>query len=167
MTTTEQKKAAEKNEVLITRIINAPRELVYDCWIDAEHLKRWYAPNNCTVRFTRVDPTIGGGYHGAIIHADGKHHWFYAVYKEMDRPKKLVFTLARADEHGNHLSPKDANMPHEWPDITVVTLTFEDLGHQTRFTLHQTVDLDLATRTGAYPSWLQMLDKMESLIVKS
>ena len=164
--TTEQKKAAEKNEVLITRIVNAPRELVYDCWTNLDHLKRWYAPNNCTVKFTKLDVKIGGGYHGAIIHADGKHYWFYAVFKEIDRPNKLVFTLARADEHGKHLSPAAANMPHEWPEITIVTLTFEDLGQQTRFTLHQTVDLDLATRTGAYPSWLQMLDKMETLIVK-
>jgi uncharacterized protein YndB with AHSA1/START domain len=164
--TNETLKTAEKNEVLITRIINAPRQLIYDCWTQAEHLKRWYAPNHCTVHFTRVDVKIGGGYHGAIIHTDGKHHWFYAVFKEIDPPNKLVFTLARADEHGNHLSPKDAGMPHEWPEITVVTLTFEDLGKQTRFTLHQTVDLALATRTGAYPSWLQMLDRMESLILK-
>jgi uncharacterized protein YndB with AHSA1/START domain len=156
----------KENNVLITRIINAPRELVYACWTDPEHLKQWYAPKNCTVRFTKIDVRPGGGYHGAIIHADGKHYWFYAVFKEIAPPETLVFTLARADEHGNHLSPKDANMPHEWPDITVVTLTFEALGNQTKFTLHQTVDLDLATRTGVYPSWLQMLDRMESLIVK-
>ncbi|HEV2480036.1 MAG TPA: SRPBCC domain-containing protein [Puia sp.] len=167
--TNETAGIAEKNEVLITRIINAPRQLVYDCWTQAEHLKRWYAPNNCTCLFTKIDIKIGSGYHGAIIHSDdGRRNWFYAVFKEIDPPKKLVFTLARADEHGNHLSPRDAGMPHEWPDITVVTLTFEDLdpGKQTKFTLHQTVDLDLATRIGAYPSWLQMLDRLETLIVK-
>jgi len=165
MQQTEQKKAAEKNEVLITRIINAPAQLVYDCWTQADHLKRWYAPNDCTCLFTYVDVRVGGGYHGAIIHKDGKPNWFRAFFTTIERPHKLVFTLSRADEHGNHLSPKDAAMPHEWPDITVVTLTFEDLGNkQTKFTLYQTVDLDLATRTGAYPSWLQMLDKMETLI---
>jgi len=164
--TNETLKTAEKNEVLITRIINAPRQLVYDCWTKAEHLKRWYAPNDCTCLFTKIDVKIEGGYHGAIVHRDGRRNWFYAVFKEIDEPNKLVFTLARADEHGNHLSPKDAGMPHEWPEITVVTLTFEGLGKQTRFTLHQTVDLALATSHGAYPSWLQMLDKMESLIAK-
>jgi uncharacterized protein YndB with AHSA1/START domain len=166
--TNETLPTAEKNEVLITRIINAPRQLVYDCWTQLDHLKRWYAPNNCTCVFTKMDVKIGGGYHGAIIHTgDGRKNWFYAVFKEIDPPNKLVFTLARADEHGNHLSPKDAGMPHEWPEITLVTLTFEDLGKQTRFTLHQTVDLDLATRHGAYPSWLQMLDRMETLIVEN
>lgn len=164
---TAEKKAAEKNEVLITRIVNAPRELVYDCWTKEEHLKRWYAPNDCTCSFTKIDVRIDGGFHGSIDHIDGRRNWFYAVFKEIDPPGKLVFTLARADEHGNHLSPTDAGMPGEWPDITVVTLTMEDLGgKQTRFTLHQTVDLDLATRIGAYPSWLQMLDRMESLITK-
>jgi len=167
--TNEALKNSEKNEVLITRIINAPRELVYDCWTQAEHLKRWYAPNNCTCIFTKIDIQPGSGYHGAIVHTgDGKKNWFYAVFKEIDPPKKLVFTLARADEHGNHLSPKDAGMPDEWPEITVVTLTFEevDRGKQTKFTLHQTVDLALATSHGAYPSWLQMLDRMEALITK-
>lgn len=166
MQQTQQKKSGEKNDVLITRIINAPRQLVYECWTNAEHLKKWYAPTDCTCHFTSVDIKIGGGFHGSINHTDGRRNWFRAVFKEIDAPEKLVFTLARADEHGNHVSPKDAGMPAGWPDVTVVTLTFEDLGKQTRFTLHQTVDLDLATRTGAYPSWLQMLDRMESLIVK-
>jgi uncharacterized protein YndB with AHSA1/START domain len=165
--TNEALKTAEKNEVLITRIVNAPRQLVYDCWTKAEHLGRWYAPDNCTCVFKKIDVKPGGGYHGAIIHmADGRKNWFYAVFKEIDAPKKLVFTLARADEHGNHLSPKDCGMPDEWPELTVVTLTFEDLGDQTKFTLHQTVDLALATSHGAYPSWLQMLDRMEALITK-
>lgn len=161
-----QKRAAEKNEILITRIINAPRELVFDCWTKEEHLKRWYFPNTCTVKFNPVDLRVDGGFHGAIIPPSGEYCWFRAIFKEIDRPGKLVFTLARADEKGNHLTPAEAGMPREWPDITLVTLTFEDLGKQTRFTLHQTVDLDLATRTGAYPSWLQMLDRMEASITK-
>jgi uncharacterized protein YndB with AHSA1/START domain len=168
MQQTEQKKTSGKNEVHITRIVNAPRELVYECWTSAEHLKKWYAPTDCTCYFTYVDVKIDGGFHGSINHIDGRRNWFRAVFKAIDPPQKLVFTLARADEHGNHMTPKDAGMPAEWPDVTVVTLTFEDLGKgkQTKFTLHQTVDLDLATRIGAYPSWLQMLDRMESLIVK-
>ena len=168
MSTNEIKNAAKANEVLITRIVNAPRELVYQCWTDAEHLKRWYAPTDCTCYFKTIDVRIDGGFHGAISHLDGRRNWFRAVFKAIEPPDKLVFTLARADEQGNHVTPKDAGMPSGWPDVTVVTLTFEDLGNgkQTKFTLHQTVDLDLATRTGAYPSWLQMLDKMEALIVK-
>jgi uncharacterized protein YndB with AHSA1/START domain len=164
----KEQRTSEKNDVLITRIINASRELVYKCWTDPEHLKKWYAPTDCTCYFKTIDVRVDGGFHGSINHKDGRANWFYAVFKEIDPPHRLVFTLARADENGNHLSPKDAGMPAEWPDITVVTLTFEDLGKgkQTKFTLHQTVDLDLATRIGAYPSWLQMLDRMESLIVK-
>jgi uncharacterized protein YndB with AHSA1/START domain len=167
METKEIKNAARGNEVSITRIVNAPRELVYECWTDAEHLKRWYFPNNCTVHFTYIDIKMDGGFHGAIIHKDdGRQNWFKAVFHEIVPPERLVFTLARADEKGNFITPEEAGMPREWPERTIVTLTFEDLGKQTRFTLHQTVDLDLATRTGAYPSWLQMLDRMESLIIK-
>ncbi len=153
-----------ENEVLITRIVNAPRKLVFEAWTEAEHLSRWYAPKDCTVVFTSVDSRVGGGYHGAIRHGNGKDNWFKAVYLEIVPPERLVFTLARADAKGNFITPEEAGMTHEWPAETIVTITLEDLGRQTRFTLHQTVDAALAQRTGALPSWLQMLDAMEQLI---
>jgi hypothetical protein len=43
----------------------------------------------------------------------------------------------------------------------VLTLTFEDLGAKTKLTLHQTVSEELAKRTGAYPSWLSMFDRLD------
>ena len=153
-----------ENEVFIQRIVNAPRELVFDAWTDPEQLKRWYAPKDCTCHFKTIDSRVGGGFHGSIRHLDGRNNWFRAVYLEVVRPEKLVFTLARANEAGDHVTPAEVGMPQEWPDITLVTLTFEDLGKQTRFTLQQTVDTDLATRTGALPSWLKMLDYMEEMI---
>ena len=163
----KQNRVVAENEVYIQRIVNAPRELVFEAWTNPEHLKRWYAPKNCTCHFTTIDSRVGGGFHGAIRHNEGRTGWFRAVYREIVRPEKLVFTLARANEAGDHVSPAEAGMPHEWPDITLVTLTFEDLGKQTRFTLQQTVDTDLATRVGALPSWLQMLDFMEEMITSN
>lgn len=159
----EQNRVVRENEVYIERIVNAPRRLVFDAWTKAEHLKRWYAPIGATCHFTRIDVRVGGGLHGSIRHAD-KENWFLATFLEIDPPSKLVFSIRRADAQGNPLNNVEAGMFHEWPEVSTVTLTFEDLGKQTRFVLQQTVDQDLAIRTGAYPSWLQMLDKMEQLI---
>ena len=54
-------------------------------------------------------------------------------------------------------------MAPDWPAETVVTVTFAEEAGQTKLTLHQTVSASLAQATGALPSWLQMLDRLEEL----
>jgi hypothetical protein len=65
-----------------------------------------------------------------------------------------------ADENGNRIPPVQAGHDPEWPSVTLVTVTFEDLGGKTRLTLRQNVSAVLAQKTGAYPSWIQMMDKL-------
>ena len=77
-------------------------------------------------------------------------------------PERLVFTMAVADEQGRLIEPTGAGMDPDWPRETVVTVTFSELDGKTRLTLHQTVSEALARKTGAYPSWLQMFDRLES-----
>jgi hypothetical protein len=48
----------------------------------------------------------------------------------------------------------------EWPRETIVTVTFVELGGKTKLTLHQTVLESIAKRTGAHPSWIEMLDRL-------
>lgn len=55
-------------------------------------------------------------------------------------------------------------MDPDWPAETVVTVTFTEQHGKTSLTLHQTVDKSLAKRTGAYPSWLNMLDNLANLL---
>ncbi len=74
-----------------------------------------------------------------------------------------MYTLNIADELGNLRTSAEAGMDPEWPSETLVTVTFRALDDQrTEITLHQVAPADVARRTGAYPSWLQMLDRMEA-----
>lgn len=82
-------------------------------------------------------------------------------------PERIVYTLAIADATGRPVAPADAGMDPEWPQETVVTVTFEDLEGKTRLTLHQTVGEALAKRTGAHPSWIQMLDRLAGQLAGS
>jgi hypothetical protein len=71
-----------------------------------------------------------------------------------------AFTIAISKENGERVEPRDVGMDPEWPAETIVTVSFEDNQGRTKFTLRQTVDESIAKRTGAYPSWLEMLDRL-------
>lgn len=155
--------SATEREVLITRVFDAPRELVFQAWTDPEHLRRWFAPRGCTVEFPFIDLRQGGEFRSCVRTPDGQDCWCKGTYLEIVAPERIVYSIGMADEHGNPVDSAAGKDP-EWPRETVVTVTFAEHGNQTKLTLHQNVSEEVAKRTGAYPSWLQMLDLLaESL----
>ncbi len=149
-----------EQEVLITRVFDAPRELVFRAWTDPEHLMRWSAPKGCTTHFLKLDFHQGGTFHSCIRSPEGHECWCKGVYREIVVPEMIVFTLEISDEYGNSVEPADVGMDPDWPRETSVTVTFAELGGTTKLTLHQTVPESLAKRTGAHPSWIEMLDRL-------
>ncbi|RYZ79188.1 MAG: hypothetical protein EOO68_39240 [Moraxellaceae bacterium] len=87
--------------------------------------------------------------------------WCTGKYLEITAPERIVYTITNADEHGNAAGTDDAGKDPEWPLETTVTIVFEEYEGKTKLTLHQNAPEDVAKRTGAYPSWLQMLDNLE------
>lgn len=156
--------AATAREVLITREFNAPRELVFKAWTDTEHLDRWFAPQGCGIRFVKLDFREGGEFHSCILTPDGKECWARGEYREMTPPQRIVMTMNAADAAGNLVQPADVGMDPDWPAESVVTIDFSDNGGKTTITLHQTVSEELAKKTGAHPSWLSMLDRLEAIV---
>ena len=159
--------AEADREIVITRVFDAPREVVFEAWTDPESLARWYAPHGCTVRFAKIDLRQGGAFHSCIRTPDGHECWCRGVYREIKAPERIVFTLAIADAKGALVEPKDVGMDPEWPKETIVTVTFAAQGRKTLLTLHQTVGESLAKRTGAHPSWLQMLDRLAETLSRA
>lgn len=153
---------AEKT-VVISRVFDAPRELVFDAWTQPELLLRWFAPRGCSFHIERIDVRPGGGFHSRIRDASFEC-WCVAEYREIVRPERLVYTLAIADQQGNKVTPASVGHDARWPAETLLTVTFEEQGGQTRLTLHQDVSESLAKQTGAYPSWLEMLDRLDELL---
>jgi uncharacterized protein YndB with AHSA1/START domain len=147
-------------DVVITRVFDAPRELVFKAWTDREHLSRWYAPRGCTITFRTLDVREGGVFHSCIRSPDGHACWCKGVYREVVEPKRIVQTLVITNEHGDSVEAADVGMDPDWPAETILTVTFDDLGGKTKVTLHQTVSETLAKRTGAHPSWIDMLDRL-------
>lgn len=153
-------------EVFITRLINAPRKLVFSAWTDPAHLKHWYAPDGCTIDIVRYDFREGGTFL-TCIHTPADHDcWCKGVFHKIAAPEQLVYSMIIADKQGNSINPVDAGMDPDWPAETIVTITFTEVGNKTQITLHQTVDESLAKRTGAHPGWLSMLDNLEAQFAK-
>jgi uncharacterized protein YndB with AHSA1/START domain len=151
-------------QVHIQRRFRAPRELVFAAWTNQQHLLSWFAPTGCSIAFRQIDVRPGGEFHSCITTPDGKECWCKGTYREVQKPERIVFTMAVADAQGNLLEPTAAGMDPAWPRETVVTVTLQDVGGATELTLHQTVDEALAKRTGAHPSWLIMLDRLAKMV---
>jgi uncharacterized protein YndB with AHSA1/START domain len=149
--------------IRIERVFAAPRELVFEAWTKPELLLQWYAPHGCTIHFEKIDVRPGGRFHSCIHNPSFGDCWCVGVYREIARPKRIVYTIATADSDGNEIEPAQAGHDPRWPRQTLVTVTLAEVRGGTKLTLEQNVSESLARHTGAHPSWLQMLDRLAAL----
>ncbi|MBV7530523.1 SRPBCC domain-containing protein [Chitinophaga sp. sic0106] len=156
--------AVQNKEVFIEETFNASIDRVFSAWTDPDKLMRWYAPEGCTIRYKKLDIKTGGKFHSCISNPVHGDCWCIGEYLEIIPNRKIVFTLINADENGQPINPADIGMDTDWPGETTVTVTFSEDNGATKLQLRQTVSQSLATKTGAYPSWLQMLENLRTII---
>lgn len=156
-----------KKEVFIEETFNASLERVFKAWTDPKKLMKWYAPEGCTIHFKKIEIKTGGRFHSCISNPNYGDCWCVGEYKEVIPNSRIVFTMVNADQNGNPVNPKEVGMDPAWPGETLVTVLFTEDNGKTKLQLRQTVSQELATKTGAYPSWLQMLDNMRAMLVEN
>lgn len=158
------KNPINNNEVFIEETFNASIEKVFQAWTDPEKLMKWYAPDGCTIRFKKLNIKTGGKFHSCISNPQFGDCWCTGEYKEVVPNSRLVFTMVNADENGSPINPGEIGMDPDWPRETLVTVTLTEENGKTKLRLRQSVSQDLAKKTGAYPSWQQMLNNMQTLL---
>jgi uncharacterized protein YndB with AHSA1/START domain len=89
-----------QHTVALTRVFDAPRQQVFECWTRAEHLTHWFGPKGFTIHSCETDPRPGGVFKLCIRSADGKDYWVRGTYREVDAPARLVIVCAADDEKG-------------------------------------------------------------------
>lgn len=77
-------------EIITTRIVDAPRELVWEAWTNPKHIVHWWGPNGFTTTIESMDLRVGGEWKYMMVGSDGTHYPNHMVYKEITRPSKLV-----------------------------------------------------------------------------
>ena len=148
------------NEMTITRIFDAPRKLVYQAWIDPQHIKNWYGPQNFGVARSEVDPTPGGAFLVVMQGPDGSEYPNPGVFKELVENEKLVLTL---------YSDEDADGNHTFEMLN--TITFEDEDGKTKMTLHveltKAAEHQLENFSMAEKGWKGSFDKLADYLVEA
>jgi uncharacterized protein YndB with AHSA1/START domain len=146
-------------ELVLSRLINAPREKVYRAWTEPELLKQWFAPKPYTTPIVEIDVRPGGSAYFVMRGPDGKDLPNRGVYLEVVPNEKLVSTDAYVK----------AWEPSEKPFMTLI-LTFEDEGGKTRYTArvrHWTVaDREVHEKMGFHEGWGLCTDQLEALVAK-
>jgi uncharacterized protein YndB with AHSA1/START domain len=151
----------DDEKVSIERMYNVKREHVFKAWTDPEQLLKWFAPEGCTIRYKKNDIRKGGSFHSCISNPAFPDCWCKGVYTEFIFPERIEYTSVMTDEQGNDLEDDEEGIHPGWPKETKIVVTFEEVNGKTKLTLQQAVSKSLAMKTGAYPSWLQMLDRLE------
>ena len=148
-------------ELVLTRLIDAPRARLYRAWTEPELLKQWFAPNPYTTPVAELDVRPGGANLIVMRSPDGKGIPNRGVYLEVVENERLVFTDAYTK----------AWEPSVKPFMTVI-LTFEDEGGKdsgkTRYTArvrHWTVaDREAHENMGFHKGWGICTDQLEALV---
>jgi uncharacterized protein YndB with AHSA1/START domain len=153
-----------KRDIIITRIFDAPRELVWKAWTDPKHFKSWWGPKDYTCPFCEMDLRVGGKYLNCMRSPNGKDYWTTGIYKEIIPFERIVYTDSFSDPQGNVVPATYYGMGPDFPLEALVTVTLEDLEGKTKMTLTHT-DLpagEVIEQTGE--GWSESFDKLaESL----
>ena len=147
-------------ELVITRIINAPREKLFKAWTDPELMKQWFTPKPWATVHVETEVRAGGSSLIVMRGPDGTEFPNRGVYLEVVPNERLVFTDAYTK----------AWEPSEKPFMTGV-LTFEDAGGgKTKYTArvhHWTVaDRETHEKMGFHQGWGKATDQLEELVAK-
>src|ERR1700741_3221172 len=93
-------KPISESEVVLTRVFDAPRALVFKIWTDPQHLAKWWGPRDFTNPVCELDLRVGGK---ILIHMrapDGILYPMTGTFREIAAPERLVFTAIVEDRNG-------------------------------------------------------------------
>ena len=151
----EQQKWSLDREIVITRVFDAPRELVFEAWTNPEHLNRWFGPKGFTLTTQEIDVRVGGRWRFVFHGPDGTDYDNRVVFVRIERPELLEF------DHG---TDRDDD-----PGRFRVTVTFDEQSNGktvvTLRQLHPTKEQrDQTVAFGAVELGFQTLEKLAAYL---
>jgi uncharacterized protein YndB with AHSA1/START domain len=154
---TLQKPIGAGHQVRVERVFEAPIDLVFDCFTDPEHFRRWWGPLGCENDIYALDARPGGEI-SLRMAGPGFDHVMGGQFLEIERPHRLVFLTKafKAPDGG-------------WGIVNRNTVTFETQGDATRMVLHTLVEraegeLVLGALSGMRAGWGQSFERLGDLV---
>ncbi len=142
-------------ELVLERVIDAPRARVFEAWTKPDQMSQWFAPKPFKLIINTMNFRLGGGFSMAMRGPDGKDFPFTGIYREIVPPAKLSWTGEFTSGPADQVS-------------TVVTL--EEQGQKTQVHVRQTFrvmtpEIERATK-GANQGWMMTLDQLAAFCSK-
>jgi len=132
-------------ELVISRVFDAPRALVFKVWTDPKHLEQWWGPRGFTTKIVELDLRVGGAFHYVMHGPDGNDYPFSGTYVEIVEPHRLVIDGKIHGDLGQDV----------WTEIV-----FAEHEGKTKVTVRQVFSFESAATRGAPIGWNQQLDRL-------
>lgn len=142
-----------QNSLRVSRVIAADPDTVFRAWTEPEQLRRWSHPEGGALVDVQVDLVVGGRYRLAMRTPDGEVHTAIGVYREIERPRRLVYTWDWEE---------DAFRVGE----TLVTVEFKDLRGSTEVVLTHERFPDADTKAHHEQGWTGLMNGLEGMFAK-
>jgi uncharacterized protein YndB with AHSA1/START domain len=161
----KENKGNETERMVVTRVFDAPRELVWKAWTDPQYVMQWWGPKGFTSPVCKMDFRVGGKFLCCMRTPDGKDFWNGGEYHEIVLHEKIVYSMYFSDPEGNKVEPEQYGMEHEAIDGAYDVVTFENFGNgQTKLTLIGNESMESAKESGQVEGWNEILGKFDAVV---
>lgn len=158
-----------QQQFTLSHVFDAPRDLVFNCFSDPQHLQHWWGPKGVEIVNARMDFRVGGIYHYGMKWPAGNIMWGHFAFREIVPPSRIVFLNSFSDEAGN--VTRAPFFDGKWPLEMLTVFSFKELdGGTTEFTLTWTPHnataeeeaVFMANHASAAGGWAGSLEKLEA-----
>jgi len=155
----------ETERMVVTRVFDAPRALVWKAWTDPKYVMQWWGPKGFTAPLCETDFRVGGKFRCCMRTPDGQEFWNGGEYHEIVLHEKIVYSMYFSDSKGNKVEPEQLGIEHEAIEGANDVVIFEDFGNgQTKLTLIGNETMENAKNSGQLEGWDQILDKVAAVV---
>lgn len=146
--------ANEKKELVINRTFNASREIIFNLWTDPNHVVKWWGPKHHPATEMTMDVRPGGKWRACLRSVeDGKELWMNGVFREIQKPERIVFTFKWEEEGERGIE-------------TLITIKFTEANGMTEMNFHQVPFQSSGEREGHQEGWMSTFDRLNEFAVQ-
>ncbi len=155
----------ETERMVVTRVFDAPRELVWKAWTDPKYVMQWWGPKGFTSPHCEIDFRVGGKFLFCMRTPDGQEGWNAGEYHEIVLHEKIVSSMYFSDSKGNKVDPAELGLEHEAIEDAHDVVLFEDLGNgRTKLTFIGNDTMRDAIESGQLEGWAEQLEKVAAVV---
>ena len=159
----------KKEDLVVTRIFDAPLELVWKAWTEPKQVMRWWGPANYTSPSCKLDLRVGGKYVFAMQAPEdqgGQISYSSGVYQKIVPMQMLEFTQGLSDQAGNRIDPAQIGMPPDFPKELHTVVTFKAKGEMTEVTITESGWTPSQMYVYALAGTQQEMDKLSAYVAR-